>query len=428
MKNNLLKGLVLVFLMGSLVAKADMTLEIVTQGAQMTPIAVLPFAGDGMGNHDLSDVVAADLKRSGLFDTLDTHGEIPAPADVDAVKWDQWQSQNARYVVVGNVQEDAASHHVKLNFRLVELPSRMAHLSLTFEGSAEQYRFVAHHAADAILENITGYRGMFSSRIAYITQHGSARSLKVADSDGFAEQSMLNAQEPILSPRWSPDGQRMAYVTFELNRPMVVVQTLATGSRHVVARYKGSNSAPAWTPDGRHLAVVLTKDGHSQIYRIAASGQGVPERLLISEGIDTEPYFSPDGQMLYFVSDRDGGPQIYRIPMNNLQGAPERLTFGTTYAVSPRLSPDGQQLAYIQRDGGAFHVMLMDLATRQAQPMTDTTLDESPTFAPNGKYLLYSTRMDGRGQLGMVSTDGRIRQKLSTRTGDVYEPVWGPLQ
>jgi TolB protein len=220
----------------------------------------------------------------------------------------------------------------------------------------------------------------------------------------------------------------MAYVTFELNRPMVVVQTLATGVRHVVARYKGSNSAPAWTPDGRHLAVVLTKDGHSQIYRISLDGSEAPERLLSSGGIDTEPYFSPDGQTLNFTSDRDGGPQIYRIALSDLRGAPERLTFGSSYAVSPRLSPDGKQLAYIQRDGGAFHVMLMDLATKQTQPMTETSLDESPTFAPNGKYLLYSTQDGGRGVLAIVSTDGRIRQKLSTQTGDVYEPVWGPLQ
>jgi TolB protein len=209
---------------------------------------------------------------------------------------------------------------------------------------------------------------------------------------------------------------------------MVVVQTLATGTRKVVARYKGSNSAPAWTPDGKHLAVVLTKDGHSQIYRIAVDGSDAPERLLVSGGIDTEPYYSPDGQMLYFTSDRDGGPQIYRIALDDLRGVPERLSFGSTYAVSPRLSRDGKQLAYVQRDGGAFHVMLMDLASKQAQVMTDTTLDESPTFAPNGRYILYSTQVGGRGVLAVVSTDGRIRQKLTTQTGDVYEPVWGPLQ
>ena len=426
MKNSLLRCLAALLFLAALPSRAEITLEIVTEGSHQIPIAVLPFADDNTAGKAISPIVAADLVRSGLFSAVDTSDVNPAPADIEGVHWDVWHDRHADYVVVGNVVQ-LPNGHLEARFRLLDAANQMARVNQAFEGTPEQYRMIAHHIADAIFESITGDKGMFSSRIAYITKNGSQRSLKVADSDGFNEQTMLSANEPIISPRWSPDGKRMAYVSFELNRPMVVVQTLATGARRIVAKFKGSNSAPAWSPDGSQLAVVLTKDGHSQIYLINSDGSGPARRLLTSGGIDTEPVFSADGQTLYFTSDRDGGPQIYRVGINS-GDPPQRLTFGSTYAVSPRLSPDGKLLAYVQRDEGQFHVMLMDLATGQTQAMTDTSLDESPTFAPNGKYILYSTEMQGRGILAIVSTDGRIRQKLTTHTGDVYEPVWGPLQ
>ena len=427
MKNNLLRFFAVLLMFAALSARADITLEIVTQGTHQIPIVILPFANESAGNHALSPIVGADLTRSGLFSVLDATDVKPAPADVEGVHWDDWRNRHADYLVVGNVQE-LPSHRLEAHFRLVDVNTQMARLNMAFQGTHEQYRMVAHHIADAIFENLTGDKGMFSTRIAYITKNGNYRSLKVADSDGFNEQTMLTANEPIISPRWSPDGKRMAYVTFELKRPMVVVQTLATGARKIVASFKGSNSAPAWSPDGSQLAVVLTKDGHSQIYMINADGTGSVRRLLTSSGIDTEPVFSADGQMLYFTSDRDGGPQIYRVPASNSGEVPQRLTYGSTYAVSPRLSPDGKQMTYVQRSEGQFHVMLQDLTTGQTQVMTDTSLDESPTFAPNGKYILYSTEVQERGILAIVSVDGRVRQKLTTQTGDVYEPVWGPIQ
>ncbi|MDE2259776.1 MAG: Tol-Pal system protein TolB [Betaproteobacteria bacterium] len=426
MKNNLIRLLAVVLFSATFSVQADITLEIVTQGAHQIPVVILPFANESPGDKALSSIVRADLTRSGLFSVLDASDVKPAPSDVEEVHWEDWRNRHADYLVVGNVLE-LPGHRMEARFRLVDVNTQVARLNMAFQGAHEQYRTVAHRIADAIFENLTGDKGMFNTRIAYITKLGNARSLKVADSDGFGEQTMLSANEPIISPRWSPDGKRMAYVTFELKRPMVVVQTLATAARKIVASFKGSNSAPAWSPDGSQLAVVLTKDGHSQIYLINADGTGPVRRLLTSGGIDTEPVFSADGQTLYFTSDRDGGPQIYRVSLNG-SDPPQRLTYGSTYAVSPRLSPDGKQLTYVQRNEGQFHVMLQDLATGQSQVMTDTSLDESPTFAPNGKYILYSTEVQGRGILAIVSTDGRVRQNLTTQTGDVYEPVWGPAQ
>jgi TolB protein len=425
MKNKLLLLGLFVLLTAWGTARGELTLEITTTGARQIPIVVLPFAREATSNLGITKVVGADLTRSGLFSVLDASDVSPAPADVPDVKFGVWQDRHADYLVVGNLTE-LPGHRVEARFRLMDVNTQKMRLSLAFNSTREQYRLLAHRIADAIYENITGDKGVFSTRIAYVTKKGNTRSLKVADSDGYNEQTMLTANEPIISPRWSPDGTKMAYVTFELKRPIVVVQTLATGARKMVASFKGNNSAPAWSPDGRQLAVVLSKDGNSQIYLINSDGSGSPRRLTSSNAIDTEPVFTPDGQSIIFTSDRGGSPQIYRVSLSG--GEPQRLTFGGSYCVSPQLSPDGKKMVFIERDDGAFHVVLQDLATGQTQVMTDTALDESPTFAPNGKYILYSTLVHDRGILAIVSTDGTIRQKLTTQTGDVYSSIWGPFQ
>jgi TolB protein len=409
-------------------AGADVSLEIVTQGDHPVPIAVLPFANEGGSAPQVfSQIVAADLTRSGLFTAVNTADVKPAPSDNSQINWAQLANRQADYVVVGQAEIIPGSG-IEVKFRLLDAKTQAVRLSSAFRGNEHQYRMVAHHISDAILQNLTGMGGMFASHIGFVKTQGEKRSLIIADSDGYNEQVLFSTNHPIISPRWSPNGTQMAYVSFEFNRPIVVVQSLATGERKVVARFKGSNSAPTWSPDGKHLAVVLSKDGHSQIYVISPSGSGTPERLISSSEIDTEPVYSNDGKTLFFTSDRDGGPQIYQLNIGSEGAVPVRLTFGSNYAVSPRISPDGQYLAFIQRDEGRFHLMLQSLVNGQKQALTTTELDESPYFSPNSHYLLYATGSDEKSVLAIVSIDGKIRERLSSEAGDIDEPIWGPLQ
>jgi TolB protein len=410
-------------LLAALAAQAQLTIDITTSGGRQIPIAVMPMAGESAQPQSVSEVVGADLARTGLFKLVNTGGVLPLPTEPSQVNFGDWTQRSAEALVIGKI-EPQGEGRVEVRFRLFDVQKQSQLASYSYVVAPAQLRATAHRIADLIYEKLTGDKGVFSTKITYVVKRAGRYELQVADADGFNAQSVLASHEPIMSPTWSPDGSRLAYVSFDQKKPIVVVQNLAQGTTRVVANFRGNNSAPAWSPDGKQLAVALSKDGLTQVYRIPATG-GVAERLTDSTGIDTQPSFSPDGQWIAFTSDRGGSPQIYRMPSRG--GPAQRLTFEGTYNVGPRYSPDGKTIAFVQREGGRFRIAVMELATGQVTALTEGALDDSPSFAPNGKMILYEAQSGGRGQLAAVSGDGRVRQRLTSAAGDVQDPSWGPL-
>jgi TolB protein len=405
-------------------ARAALTIDVVGSGARQIPIAIVPFRAEDGLPQQLTPVIVANLTRSGLFRAVDPGGIVPVPHEPEQINYDQWSARGAEAIVIGTVVRLQDGRY-DVRFRLLDAVKRTQLAGLGYTVAAAQLRLTAHRIADAIYETLTGDRGVFSTRITYVVKRGNRYELQISDADGHGAQTVLASNEPIISPAWSPDGTRIAYVSFESKKPVVYVQSLATGQRRAVANFPGSNSAPAWSPDGRRLAVVLTMEGGSQIYLINADGSGSPVRLTRSAGIDTEPHFSPDGKSIIFTSDRGGSPQIYRMAVTG--GGAERLTFDGNYNVSPRHSPDGRSFTFIQQRAGRFTVAVQDFATRQMQLLTDGGVDESPSFAPNGRMILYASGQGGRGILAAVSSDGRVKQRFTDSAGDVREPAWGPF-
>ena len=416
-----------IFLTASM-ANAALEIEISGGGAQQIPIAVVPFGGAANTKDNINEIIAADLHRSGLFRVLETRGMANLPISPAQIKYAEWAALQAQAITVGNV-ESVAGGRLKVSFQLMDVLKQTQLAGMDYQIAPSQIRTTAHKIADIIYQKLTGQSGIFASRIAYITKSGKRYALQVADADGHNPQTVVSSNEPLISPSWSPDGTKLAYVSFEKKKPVIFVQSLTSGSREILANYKGNNSAPAWSPDGSKLAIVLTYGANSQIYTISSSGGGL-KQITKSSAIDTEPAFSPDGSMIYFSSDRGGKPQIYKVPADggNAGFNPSRVTFEGNYNVSPRFSPDGKSLAYIRNDGGKFRVAMQDLASGQVQLLSEGSQDESPSFAPNGRVILYATKVRGRGALAAVSSDGKVRQRLNDATGgDVREPAWGPL-
>lgn len=409
----------LLFGIAALPAMAQFRVEVSGVGLTQVPIAFGPFRGEESSPQKIASIVQADLERSGQFRGLasgKTIDETERP-DLSAMR-----QLGADALLTGSVGK-MADGRFDVRLRLWDVVRGQDLGAMSYVVVAGDLRLASHRISDFVYEKLTGDRGIFSTRIAYVTKAGARYNLWVADSDGENAQSALASPEPIISPSWSPSGSQLAYVSFESRKPVIYVHDVSSGKRRVVANFRGSNSAPTWAPDGRSLAATLSRDGGSQLFMIDAQG-GEPRRLTQSSGIDTEPVFSPDGSAVYFVSDRGGAPQIYRMPA--MGGPANRVTFNGTYNISPALSADGRWLAYISRVGGAFKLYVMDLASGNATAITDTTADERPSFAPNSRLLVYATQQGGREALMTTTLDGRIKARLSGQGGDLREPHWGP--
>ena len=400
--------------------RAQFRVEISGIGATQLPLAITRFRDEDRSGQAVSAIVRADLERSGAFRIVESSGLLD---ERSSPQYPDWRGRGADALAAGSVTR-LADGRFDLRYKLWDVVKGEELLGQALAVPAADLRLAAHRIADAVQQRLTGEPGVNATRIAYVTRAANRYTLRITDADGEGGQVALASPQPIISPAWSPDGRRLAYVSFESGKAVVMVQDVISGERRSVASFRGSNSAPAWSPDGRRLAVTLSRDGLAQLYLIELNGDGL-QRLTTSSAIDTEACFAPDGQSLFFVSDRGGGPQIYRMPVAG--GAPARVSFTGNYNISPTISPDGRMLAYVNR-GSGFRVMLQPLdGSTPPLAVTDTNDDEHPSFSPNGRLLIYATRSQGRDVLMTTTLDGKIRTRLLSSGLDVREPAWGPF-
>jgi TolB protein len=425
---NLFRRILLIVLFGINVpiGYAALTIEITEGVESAVPVAVVPFDSQG-APVNISAVVNADLERSGYFKMMDEQGMPGRPSTAAEVNFKDWQDLGQNYLVIGRVANAGAGQY-NVQFQLLDVYKSGQLLGYRMTSSADDLRRTAHHISDLIFEKLTGKKGVFSGRIAYITTNNQgnkqqSHQLQVADADGFNPQTVASSVEPLMSPSWSPDGKKMAYVSFERKSAAIYVQTLATGERTRVAEFPGINGAPAWSPDGTRLALTLSKDGSPDIYVLNLSTRSL-NKLTKSFAIDTEPSWSPDGNSIVFTSDRGGKPQLYMVSSQG--GQEKRLTFSGDYNARGSFSPDGKNLVMVHGNGNDYRIAVMDMATRSINVLTSGRSDESPSFAPNGSMILYASKKGRTGFLSAVSLDGKMQQKLVFNSGEVREPAWAP--
>ena len=413
-------------------AHAVITIKITESTEAKQSIAIVPFGWQHGGEAPLAEIaaiVAGDLARTGQYEPVPFDSLPSRPIRHEQINFKDWRLLGTNDLVIGNVTPALDGQYV-IEFQLYDVLRRKQVIGYQFTASQRLVRRVAHQIADEIYKELTGVRGAFDTRVAYVTEvteaDGSARyALAISDVDGHNEHVILDSPQPVMSPSWSPDGSKLAYVSFESGEPGIFIQDIATGERERIASFPGINGAPAFSPDGGHLAMTLSKDGNAEIYVMDLSTRRL-RRMTRNVAIDTEPAWSPDGKSLVFTSDRGGKPQIYRIEVDG--GRPERLTFEGSYNARPVYSPDGSRLALVHREDGRYRIGLFDMENRALQVLTDSELDESPSFAPNGRMILYATT-DGAGSvLAAVSPDGRMHQRLAVQTGGVREPAWSPFR
>ncbi len=427
---NILQGFLIVLFCSSLAVAEEKNIRVVSGADRAIPIAVVPFGwqGGSVLPDDMAEIIGNDLRNSGVFEPIARQNMISLPTQASEVIYRDWQALGAQYVLVGNIVPNAG--RLQIQFALFNVTSQQQVLIGSVGGGVDQLRDMAHHIADQSFEKLTGVKGAFSTRLLYVTAerfsvNNTRYTLQRSDYDGARAVTLLQSREPILSPSFAPDGRRIAYVSFEQKRPRIFVQHIDTGRREQITNFEGLNGAPAWSPDGNRLAFVLSRDGNPEIY-VMDMGTRQLRRVTNQPSIDTEPFWGKDGQTLYFTSDRSGKPQIYRTNING--GAAERVTFIGNYNANPKLSADEKTLVMIHRQDGytVFKVAAQDLQRGNLRILSDTSLDESPTVAPNGTMVIYATRQQGRGVLVLASTNGRVRLPLPTAQGEVREPSWSP--
>lgn len=430
--DNVKKLLILVLaLMVTQTARAQLEIEIISGNPSALPIAIVPFQWQDSTPPPITsvdEIISGDLYRSGLFDPIAASDMAERPVDEESIRFGTWRLLKVDYVVIGHVRTPVDGQGHELVYQLFDVHTKEKLLSQVTSVGPGDLRFGAHRVADAIYEALTGVPGAFATRIAYITATGLGSDLRyelvVSDADGFGPQSVVGSPEPLLSPAWSPDGKNLAYVSFEKGNSAIYMQNVSTGSRELISGGKGINGAPSFSPDGRRMAMTLSRSGNPEIY-VRDRATGRLTQLTQHWAIDTEAVWSPDGKYIYFTSDRGGKPQIYRIKPTG--GTPERVTLEGSYNARASIAPDGRRIAVAHGKGNEYRIAVWDIETERFTILTPGVLDESPSFAPNGSMVLYATREGTRGVLSAVSADGSVRQRLILSEGDVREPAWSPV-